>query len=134
MAKFISSSSVVFIVIVIVISDTDSSIGILSGKHRRVDALLVSAKIISGQRCSTSSVIYYIQWLSLEELWLSDFEVRLYIFYKYNEISMKCYKDIYIYIYMGLGKMRPEGRFWKNAPWDYVSKWENGKIWHEEIF
>ena len=35
---------------------------------------------------------------------------------------------------MGLGKMRPEGRFWKNAPWDYASKWKNGNMCQEKIF
>ena len=33
---------------------------------------------------------------------------------------------------MGLGKMRPRGRFWKDAPRDYASKWKNGKIWQEK--
>ena len=33
---------------------------------------------------------------------------------------------------MGLGNVRPGGRFWKSAPRDCASKWKNGNVWQEK--
>ena len=35
---------------------------------------------------------------------------------------------------MGLGNVRPGGRFWKSAPWDCASKWKKGNVCQKKIF